>query len=95
MIHQIDSKNECLFLSVSSAAKFEFVFVLSQKKAFSEKVHFKANRRIFKIAVSFKRTVCLYVATAGNFELFQYFKFETNFLKNENPFQKSGVLFFN
>ena len=30
-----NSKNECLFLSVSLAAKFEFVFVLSQKKAFS------------------------------------------------------------
>ena len=28
------------------------------------------------------------------FERFQYFNFETNFLKNENLFQKTGVLFF-
>ena len=29
----------------------------------------------------------------GNFERFQYFNFETNFLKNVNPFQKTGVPF--
>ena len=28
------------------------------------------------------------------FEHFQYFHFETNFLENENLFQKTGVLFF-
>ena len=30
-----------------------------------------------------------------NFKCFQYFNFETNFLKNENLFQKTGVPFFN
>ena len=29
----------------------------------------------------------------GNFERFQYFNFETNFLKNVNPIQKTGVPF--
>ena len=30
-----------------------------------------------------------------NFKRFQYLKFETNFLKNTNPFQKTGVPSFN
>ena len=30
----------------------------------------------------------------GNFEHFQYFNFETNFPKNTNPFQKTGVPLF-
>ena len=29
-----------------------------------------------------------------NFECFHYFNFETNFLENENLFQKTGVQFF-
>ena len=32
---------------------------------------------------------------SGNFELSQYFNFETDFQKNENFFQKTGVPFFN
>ena len=32
---------------------------------------------------------------SGNFEFFQYFNFETDFLENENLFQKTGVPFFN
>ena len=35
-----------------------------------------------------------YVTISGNFERFQYFYFETDFLENENPFQKTGVPFF-
>ena len=34
-----------------------------------------------------------YVTITGNFEHFQYFKFETDFLENENLFQKTGVPF--
>ena len=30
---------------------------------------------------------------SGNFERFQYFNFETDFLENENLFQKTGVPF--
>ena len=30
----------------------------------------------------------------ANFECFQYFNFETNFLENENHFEKTGVSYF-
>ena len=33
------------------------------------------------------------MSPTGNFERFQYFNFETNFLENENLFQKTGVPF--
>ena len=42
----------------------------------------------------FKRSACFYVTISGNFQRFQYFDFETNFLKNEKLFQKTGVPFF-
>ena len=35
-----------------------------------------------------------YEKVSGSFERFQYFNFETDFLENENLFQKTGVLFF-
>ena len=34
------------------------------------------------------------MAITGNFEHFQYFNFETNFLKNAKPIQKTGVQLF-
>ena len=33
-----------------------------------------------------------HVTITGSFELFQYFNFESNFLKNENFLQKTGTL---
>ena len=33
-------------------------------------------------------------AISGNFDRFQYFKFETDFLENENQKKKTGVDFF-
>ena len=45
VLHQIDSKNECLLLSGSFTAKFAYVFVLRFKNAFSQGFHFKANRK--------------------------------------------------
>ena len=41
-----------------------------------------------------ERSTCFYVKINGNFERFQYFNFEINFLRNVNPFQKTGVPFF-
>ena len=35
-----------------------------------------------------------YVFVSGNFERFQYFNFEIDFLENENLFQKAGVMIF-
>ena len=34
-----------------------------------------------------------YVTISEDFEHFQYFNFETDFLENENFFQKTGVKF--
>ena len=104
MIHQIDSKNEWLLLSVTFTAKFELVFVLTFKNAFSYSFHFKANKkgidsskkssRDFQNSPSFERSTCFYVTISESFKLFQYFDFETNFLENENLIHKTGVLFF-
>ena len=41
-----------------------------------------------------KVKACFYVGITRNFERFQYFNFETNFLKNENIFQKNWAQFF-
>ena len=68
-------------------------FLPQQKNVFSKRFYFKANR---KSKGSSKKTILwifgifgiFYVTIAGNFECFQYFNFETNFLKNENLFLK-------
>ena len=43
---------------------------------------------------TFERSACFYVTINGNFEHFQHFNFEADFLGNENVFQKTGVPFF-
>ena len=50
----------------------------------------KRGTRDFQISLPFERSVCLYVIISGNFGRFQYFNFETDFLENENLFQKTG-----
>ena len=65
--------------------------------------HFKAKRksigssknstRVFQNNPPFERSACFYVKISGSFEHFHYFHFPTNFLKNENLFQKTGVAF--
>ena len=40
-----------------------------------------------------ERLACFYITINGNFERCQYFNFETNFLKSENLFQKTGGAF--
>ena len=99
MIHQIDSKNEWLLLSITFAVKLDLVFVLTLENAFSESFHFKANRnsmdsskngtRDFQNSPPFERWACFYVTTSESLKRFQYFNFETNFLENENLFQKT------
>ena len=42
----------------------------------------------------FERSGCFYVTFSENIEHFQYFNFETDFLENENFFQKTGAHFF-
>ena len=50
----------------------------------------KAQRRVRRVIQQTR----LYVTSTGNFEHLRYSDCETNFLKSENIFQKSGVLFF-
>ena len=48
----------------------------------------------FQNSPPFERWACFYVTISGNFERFQYFDLETDFMENENVFQKTGVSFF-
>ena len=48
----------------------------------------------FQNSSPFQRLTCFYVTINGNFERFQYFKFEEDFLENKNLFQKTGAPFF-
>ena len=100
MIHQIDIKNNWLLFSAGFKTKFGLVFVLTLKNAFLNRFHFRANRksigssknniRDFQNSPPFDRSAYFYVPISGNFERFQYFNFEKDFLENENIFQKSG-----
>ena len=54
----------------------------------------KNYARDFQNSPPFKRSACFYVTMSENFKHFQYFSFETDFLENEDLFQKTGALFF-
>ena len=58
------------------------------------KVLLKNGTRDFQNSPPFDRSACFYVTITENFKRFQYFNFETDFLENENLFQKTGVPFF-
>ena len=57
-------------------------------------VHLKNVTKDFQNSPPFERSACFYVIFSGNFERFQLFNFETDFLENENLFQKTGVCAF-
>ena len=88
-----------MLLSASFNAKFGLVFVLKHWKAlFLKRFHFKANRKsidsskkrsLKRYPPPFERLACFYMTIRGNFERFQYFNFETDFLGNENLIQKN------
>ena len=95
--------NGCSFQKVYG--KIWVGFVLTLENAFSQRFHFEANRksidsskkngaRDFQDNPPFKRSACFYVTISGNFDRFQYFNFEPDFLENENLFQKTVVPFF-
>ena len=54
----------------------------------------KSGTRDFQYSPPFERSACFYVTISGNFERFHCFNFETDFLENENPFQKTELPFF-
>ena len=109
MIHQIDSKNEWSLLTAVNlaerfTAKFGLVFILTLENAFFRGLVLKSTERAyvllknstrdFQNSPPFKRPTCFYVTISGNFECFQYFNSETDFLESENFFQKTGANFF-
>ena len=47
----------------------------------------------FQNSPPFERSACFYLTITENFKGFQYFNFETNFLENENLFQKLEYCF--
>ena len=53
----------------------------------------KSGTRDFQNSPPLEREGCFYVTISVNFEHFQYFNFDTNFLDNEYLFQKTGVPF--
>ena len=48
----------------------------------------------FQNGPPFERLACFYVTISESFKHFQYFNFETNFLKNENLSHTTGVTLF-
>ena len=77
-----------------STGKFEIVFVLTQENAFSilkptetAYVFLKSGSRDFQNNPPFERWSCFYVKITENFERFQYFNFQINFLKNKTLFK--------
>ena len=54
----------------------------------------KNSNRDFQNSPTFERPACFYETISENFQHFQHFNVETDFLENENFFQKNGVPFF-
>ena len=55
----------------------------------------KNGTRDFQNSPPLETLACFSVTITENFKLFQYFNIETDILKNENLFQKTGVSFLN
>ena len=70
------------------------IFVLTLENAFLRGfIEKPKNGRDFQKCPPFERSAYFYLTINGNFERFQYFNFETDFLENKNIFQKAGVQF--
>ena len=67
------------------------VFIL--KPTERAQVLLKNGTRDLQNSSPFERSACFYLTGSESFKRFQYFNFETNFVKNENLFQKTGVPF--
>ena len=85
--------SEWLLLSATFMALLELVFTITQENAFSQRFHFKANRKsIGSTKAVLETSGIFYVTITGNYESLQYFNYETNFLKKkkkkENHFLK-------
>ena len=63
------------------------VFILKPTKSIGSS---KYGTRNLQNITPYERSARFYVTITGNFESFQYFNFETNFLENANSFPKTG-----
>ena len=75
--------SKTLFLRAFTLKPTERVYVL-----------LKNDARDFQNSPPFERSASFYVRISESFKRFQYFNFETDFIENENFFQKTGVPFF-
>ena len=89
---QVIWQNLSRFLSEQRKLLFLIGFIL--KTAERAQVLLQNGTRDFQNSAPLERSACFSVKITGNFESFQYFIFEINFLKNENLFQKTVVLLF-
>ena len=53
-----------------------------------QQILLKNGTRDIQNSLPFETSACFYVTISGNFERFKCFNFETDFLENENFFQK-------
>ena len=89
---QVLQQNLGWFLSEHRKTVFLRGFIL--KPTQKAQVLLENYTRDFQNNPLFKRLICFYVKISGNFEFFQYFNFEIDFLENENFVQKTGVPLF-
>ena len=57
-------------------------------------VPLKKSTKDIQNSLPFERSAWFYVTNSENFEHFQSFNFETDFLENENLFKQTGVALF-
>ena len=80
-------QNLCQFLSQHWKTLFlrGFIFKPTEKA----QVLLKSGTRDLQNSPLFERSACFYVTISENFEHFQYFNFQTDFVENKNLFQKT------
>ena len=96
VIHQIDIKidgcsfQQILWQNLDTLFLRGFIFKPTERAY----VLLKNSTRHFQNSPSLDRSASFYVTISENFEHFQYFNYETDFLESKNFFQKTGVPFF-
>ena len=87
------SNNEWLLFSASFRAKYWLIFFLEVLFQSQQSIgSFKKQLVILKILL-FLRNRHVFMQQSLSFKCFQYFNFETNFLKDDKLFQKAGIPF--
>ena len=64
-----------------------------QFKSNRKRIDSSSGTRDFQNNPPFERSTCFYVTIKGNFQRFQHFNLETDFLEHKNLFEKTGEQF--